>query len=132
MNYEEIIKKARELAYAESGKSVRPLFELANESGQKIAERLDVDKDVVMLGTLLMDLKLKQAMKEDRMSEHVEMSLGATKEFLKDIDLDEEIKNKIYNSVEAHHGTVPFESLEAEICANADCYKFLHPEGVLR
>lgn len=132
MNYEEIIKKARELAYLESGKSVRPLFELANKNGQKLAEKLGADKDIVMLGTLLMDLKLKQAMKDGKINEHVKMSLDATKQFLQGFELDKEIRNKIYNSVEAHHGNIPFESLEAEICANADCYKFLHPEGVLR
>ncbi|MBT4120672.1 MAG: hypothetical protein HOA57_01980 [Candidatus Magasanikbacteria bacterium] len=132
MKYKEIIKKARELAYKESGKTVLPLFELANKKGQELAEMLEVDKNIVMLGTLFMDLKLKQAMKENRLNEHVQMSLEATKDFLLEFDLDEEIKNKIFNCVEAHHGTVPFESLEAEVCANADCYKFLHPEGIFR
>ena len=37
--------------------------------------------------------------------------------------------NQIINCVEAHHGTIPFDSIEAEICANADCYRFIHPKG---
>jgi len=60
------------------------------------------------------------------------MSLEAGKTFLNQFDLSEDIKNKILNCIEAHHRGVSFESFEAEICANADCYKFLHPKGVLR
>jgi hypothetical protein len=33
--------------------------------------------------------------------------------------------------VEAHHGQVPYTCIEAEICANADCYRFISPKGVL-
>jgi hypothetical protein len=32
--------------------------------------------------------------------------------------------------VEAHHGTIPYTCIEAEICANADCYRFISPKGV--
>lgn len=42
---------------------------------------------------------------------------------------DEEIE-KIINCIEAHHGAVPYKSIEAEIVANADCYIFIHPRGV--
>ena len=37
---------------------------------------------------------------------------------------------KIINCVEAHHGSVPFTCIEAEVCANADCYRFIAPTGV--
>jgi len=57
------------------------------------------------------------------------MGVKATKEFLKRFDLDEETKEKIINCVEAHHGQVPYICKEAEIVANADCYRFLHPQG---
>ncbi len=127
---EEIIKKAREYANQESKKSIRPLFELANEAGQTLAKKLNANQDIVILGTLFMDLKRKQAMEENKIEDHVQMSLDATKEFLSQFDLDEEIKDKIYNCVEAHHKDVPFTCIEAEICANADCYKFLHPKGM--
>jgi len=127
-----IIEKAKEFVEKETKKAVRRLFHLANVKGQELAEKLDADKDIVMLGTLLMDVKLKQAMEENRLKDHVKMSLEAAKEFLKQFDLSEETKNKIYNCIEAHHGNVSFICIEAEICANADCYKFLHPKGVLQ
>jgi len=120
----EIIEKAKEFAFP-----ITPLFDFANEIGQILAEKSGANEDIVMLGTLLMDVKLKQAMSENRVQDHVKMSLEATKEFLKQFKLNEETKEKIYNCVEAHHGNVPYTCKEAEICANADCYKFLHPKG---
>jgi metal-dependent HD superfamily phosphatase/phosphodiesterase len=128
----DIIEKAKELVKVETANAVRPLFAFANETGQKLAEKLNADKDIVMLGTLLMDVKHKQAMKENRLAEHVKMSLETAKEFLSQFELDEEIKNKIYNCVEAHHREVPFICIEAEICANADCYKFLAVRSWMR
>jgi len=128
----EIIEKAREYVKNETGNAVRPLFNIANKAGQELAEKLNADKDIIMLGTLLMDVKLKQAMKEDRVSEHVEMSIEAAKEFLGQFDLGEDVKNKILKCVEEHHGRDEFDSLESEICCNADCYKFLSVKGFLR
>lgn len=78
-----------------------------------------------------MDIKLGQALKEGRIQDHVKMSVDATREFLEQFDLGKKEKDKILNCVEAHHGTVPYTCLEAEICANADCYRFLHPKGFL-
>lgn len=128
---QEIIGKARELVDKETAESVKPLFAFASETGQELAEKLNADRDIVMLGTLLMDLKLKQALTENKLSEHVQMSLEASKEFLEQFDLSEEIKNKIISCIEEHHGAEKFTCIEAEICANADCYKFLHPKGIL-
>ena len=127
----EIIEKAKELAKQESGKAVRPLFDIANQMGQVLAEKLNADNDLVMLGTLLMDLKLKQAMAENRIQDHTQMSLEAAKEFLEQFDLDEETVKKILACVTEHHGAEKFTCIESEICANADCYKFLHPKGIL-
>ena len=76
-----------------------------------------------------MDLKLGQSFKDDKVSQHVQMSVEATREFLNRFDIDEISKQKILNCVEAHHGNTPFKCIEAEICANADCYRFIHPKG---
>lgn len=127
----EIIEKGREYAHKESGEKVRPLFKIANEQGQILAEKLGADKDVVTLGGLFMDLKLKQAMAENRIEEHTQMSLEAAKGFLNQFEIDENIKGKILSCVKEHHGVENFSCIEAEICCNADCYKFLHPKGLL-
>ncbi len=77
-----------------------------------------------------MDIKLSDAIKGGRQQEHVNMSYEFAKEFLKDYDITEEELDKIMNCIEAHHGGVPFTCIEAEVCANADCYRFIHPIGV--
>jgi len=127
----EIIEKAKLLALKESKKSVRPLSSLATAIAEELAEKLNANKDIVILGSVLMDLKRKQAMEEGRIKDHVKMSHDAAAEFLNQFNIPKEDKQKILNCVEAHHGDVPFACIEAEICANADCYKFLHPKGVL-
>ncbi len=128
---DEIINKARKLALRESKEGVRPLFGIANKFGQKLAEQFGADKDIVMLGTLFMDIKRKQAQEEGRIDEHIQMGLEVAHEFFGPLqEISKEGKEKIYNCIAAHHGDIPFTCLEAEVCANADCYKFLHPKGI--
>ena len=128
----EIIEKAKQLAEKESGKKVRTLFTIANEQGQILAKKLGANQEIVALGTLFMDLKLKQAMAENRIEDHTEMSYNAAKEFLDQFELDSKTKEKILNCVKEHHGVKEFSCIESEICCNADCYKFLHPKGILQ
>lgn len=108
-------------------------YDLSNDMGIEIAKKLEANEEIVAIGTRLMDLKLGQAFKEKRLPEHVAMSSEASKVFLKNNGLieDSDEWGSIINCVEAHHGTIPFKSIEAEICANADCYRFLHPKGVI-
>lgn len=127
-----IINKARELAIAEINKYGVPKMEhfvLANEKGQQLSKQLSADKDIVLLGTMFMDLKIGQCMKEKRLSEHVQDSSSIAQEFLKQFSLDSEIVKKVISCIEQHHGLNNYYCLEAEICANADCYRFLSPEG---
>jgi len=105
-------------------------FDFSIEKAQQLAELLDARIDLVSIGTALMDVKLGQAFQEERIGEHVAMSMDAADIFLAPFHLSEGDVSVILNSVEAHHGGVPFLSIEAEICANADCYKFIHPKGV--
>lgn len=78
-----------------------------------------------------MDLKLLEAQSLGQAKKHTEMAVDATIEMLKDYDIDEEIKKNIINCVKEHHGSSKYYSIESEICANADCYKFLTPKGIL-
>ncbi|MFA6533338.1 MAG: hypothetical protein WCT22_05095 [Patescibacteria group bacterium] len=129
---QQIITQAKELAIAEINQYGVPKMEhfiLANEKGQQLAEQLNADKDIVLLGTMLMDLKIGQCMKEGRLAEHVQDSSSVAQEFLKQFNLAPEILTKIISCIESHHGVDNYSCLEAEICANADCYRFLSPEG---
>ncbi len=123
-----IIQKSKELALWEIKKYWSPsiiLFEISRKKWIELAEKLWADKEIVEIWTCLMDLKLWEALSRNSISEHITMSMKWAKEFLAKQDITEEKKNLILHCVEAHHGTIPFNSLEAEICANADCYRFL-------
>ena len=80
---------------------------------------------------MLMDLKIGECLQEGKLDEHVMRSAQVAKEFLQQFDLGHDILQKIIACIESHHGKEKYSSLEAEICANADCYRFLHPRGFL-
>jgi len=130
---QDVIQKAKEYALKEIELYHAPKlehFELSNKMGQELAIKLGANKDIVMLGTILMDLKLGECLKENKIPEHVQRSAEAAGKFLKQFNLSEDIYNKIINCIEAHHGNKEYICKEAEISANADCYRFLHPRGI--
>jgi len=128
----DIVQEARNYAVSELEKYGSPLslhFEISEKKGVGLAEKLSADITIVSLGVYFMDLKLGEALKKDRLKEHIQMSVEAAKEFFITQPFGENPERKVINCIEAHHGEIPFLCPEAEICANADCYRFLHPKG---
>lgn len=131
---QELVEKAKEFAYSEIEKFGLPTrlhFDISLAKGIEISKALNADERLVTIGVCLMDIKLGEAFAQKKLAEHVKMGVEASNTFLLDFELDEDEKNKIINCIVAHHGTVPFNSLESEIVANADCYRFIHPKGVI-
>lgn len=127
-----IVRESRKYALSEIEKFGFPdlaLFEISEKKAIELAEELKADKKIVQMGVYLMDLKLGQAFKDNKVSQHIKMSITAAEDLLKNLAVEETIREKVINCIEAHHGEVPFKSLEAEICANTDCYRFIHPKG---
>jgi len=105
---------------------------LSNAKGQWLAHKLGADKNIVLVGTLLMDCEIGRAMKEKRLNDHVELSVEKSRELLSEWkDLTEAERENIIACVKQHHGSEKFYSLESEICCNADCYRFASVEGVI-
>lgn len=129
---EKFLVEARKLAYDEVEKTGMPVkmhVDLATEVGKRLAQELGANIDVVEAGTLLMDCLIGQSLKENRRSEHVQMSLDKTNELLNNSSLSEEEKENIRHCVSEHHGVDKFYSLESEIVCNADCYRFTSIKG---
>ncbi len=125
----DIIKDARELALSKKAPP-RILFEISEKKALELCDYFkEADKKIVHLGACLMDIMLEEALSGNKISKHVQMSVEAAKEFLGKYDISSDDKNKVINCVEAHHKGVEFKCIEAEICANADCYRFIHPRG---
>ncbi len=124
----DIIKRADEFAISEIKKYGVPSminYDISNKKGLELSKQFDVDQDIVQIGTRLMDIKLGEAFSKNKINEHVKMSVESAKEFLSQFQLLDDVKGKIINCVEGHHGTTEWICKEAEICANADCYRFL-------
>jgi len=99
--------------------------------GKKLARLYGVDENFIAACMNFMDLKIGEAFLKQRLKDHIQMSLEATMEVLKSLDLDKKLIKKIAECIISHHGAEKYPSIEAEICANADCFKFLHPKGFL-
>lgn len=128
----DIVKAAEKLFLEEqkkTGMPVKEALDIALKKGAKWADKLGADRTIVQVGIYLMDLKVGQAWKENKVDQHIQMSLDAARDFLEGIN--EESKEKIINCIEAHHQAVPYKCLEAEICSNADSFQFLNPRGFL-
>lgn len=106
-------------------------YDLSLEKGVELANKLHADVNLVRAGIALMDIKLGQAAAEKQQAQHVEISVNFAKKILNEFKVEEPYYSKLINCVAAHHGAVPFDSLESEIVANADCYRFIHPRGVM-
>ena len=106
-------------------------YDLSLEKGIELAKRLNADINLVQAGVALMDIKLGQAAKEGHQPEHVKYCVEFAQKLLTDLDVEEPYYTTLINCVAAHHGAIPFTSIEAEIVANADCYRFIHPRGVM-
>lgn len=135
MDIQDLIKKCDDFNRLEIQKynpDMKFLYELSLDMGIKLAEIYKADVNIVKIAIAMMDSKLPEASYLKTPKKHIEMSSNATKEILSDIDcLNEDIKENIIKCVEEHHGTKEFFSIESEVVANADCYKFVHPKGFL-
>lgn len=129
-----VAEKAVQMAREEINKYGMPSmfqFDLSLREGERLASELNADSEIVKIGIALMDIMLGKAAKEGMQAQHVQISKDFAEQFLKQFNLSENTVADIINCVEAHHGRIPFNCIEAEICANADCYRFIHPKGVL-
>ena len=70
----ELIKESRKYAISEIEKYGSPpmiLFEIAEKKAIELAEKFNADKNIVLIGIYLMDIKLGQALKENKVSEWI-------------------------------------------------------------
>ena len=129
------MKSKKQLVYdalqiAKENVALPEILYFSLEKGEYLAILYQADQDIVKIAICFMDIKLQEAKKQGDIKNHVKMASSFAKKFLKEYDITNEEYNKIINSIEAHHGKVPYTCIESEICANADCYIFIHPRGV--
>lgn len=135
MTLEELIQVSYDYNETELEKNkseIGVLDDLALEQAVRLAKKYDANETVIRIAMNFMDSKLPEASKEGVPKEHIGRALTVTKEYLdKVVDISEEDKKNIIDCVSLHHGTEKYPSIEAEICANADCYKFMSARGIM-
>ena len=131
----DIVEEARKLSREMSEKYGMPSFggtEVAVKRGQGFAKKLGADEKIVTVSCYLMDNGLGETRKKRNIKEHVKISIEIAKEFLNKFDLSEKDKEKIINSIAAHHGEIKHSCVESEIVKNADNFRFLTPSRIAR
>lgn len=111
---------------------IEPMYDISLFYGKKLAETYNADEEIVLISLALMDAKLPESVKKKTPKEHVSMSLASAKTILDKVeDITEDAKVNILKCIEEHHGVDKYYSIESEIVANADCYKFLSIKGMM-
>ena len=96
----------------------------------RLAKELNADIDAVILGAKFMHSKLGEAISQKKWGEH-NMALGFALSFFQNYPINESIKNKVLTCIKEHREKT-FTCREAEICANANCYRYLIPKKILK
>ena len=133
MKLEDLVKESREFCLSEIREfnpDIEIFFDFLLKKGNELADYYNADKEIIQIGLYLMDATGPRLAKKNMREKHVEIGVEKTKEILTRYDIDQATKDKIINCVAAHHRDEEFLSIEAEICANIDCYNFIHPRGV--
>jgi len=126
------LKIARNFALAEQARTSMPLLQhidLSRKVALRLAKKLGADELVVESGIYLMNCMIGEALKQNRLQNHIKMSADKTIELFEHLDISQKNKDNIINCVLEHHGARKFYSLESEICCNADCYRFVSIKG---
>ena len=133
MDKKRILDKVDQFVRAEIetyGVPALEIYELPYPIAEKLAKKLRADPFIIKLGVRLMDCKLSEALNMNRLHTHVDISVTAAEQILKDQGCSRQLIKQVLACVKEHHNT-KFSSKEAEICANADCYKFLTLRGIM-
>ncbi len=135
MDYiESIINDLDQIIIVEIAKYNIPPLEDYNDTANiavKLAKQLNADVGIVQLGTKLMHVKLGEAISQKKVHEHTNMAIGFAMDFFKNYPINDTIKNKVIASIKEHKDK-QFSCKEAEICANASCYKYLLPRKIFK
>lgn len=135
MTNEQILEIVNKYAIEEIEKFGQPTmyyYNLVIEKAETLAKEVGADVTLSKIGVMLMDIKLGECIVNKIQPLHVEKSFEFAKEILDECNASEEVKNILLSCVKEHHGAPKnkYSSKEAEVCANADCYRFLLPAGV--
>jgi len=132
MQSESIMQRIRDIGLEEVRKdNLPPLIytQLAIEKGIELSRKFKADPQVIEAALWLGDSRLGPCIRENRIPDHVKESMDFAKVALKEAGASKEFIEKAVQAMSEHHST-KHKTIEGEIVANADGYKFLQPVGL--
>ncbi len=106
-------------------------YNLSLVKGEEIAKHYNLDVDMVKTGIALMDIKLGECINNGIQNQHVQKSYEYAKQILSENSVDPKTSEILLDCVMSHHNVgMSCNSKYAEAVANADCYRFVDPQGV--
>lgn len=112
------------------GQPIYEHYQLSKIAGKKLATALNANVDIVEIALSLVDIKLGECIQKGKPAENAKASSSFAKKLLTNMGIGKEELVTIINAIEARNGDVAYLSIEAEIVANADCYRYIYPSGV--
>lgn len=112
-----------------NGAPVWRLTEIAVDRGRKLAKKYGAIEDLVVISLYLAHTVFSKDIGGEIQQNHMFLSADFADNFLASRGLPINERNKVKNAIQAHHGQIEAESLEAEIVKNAEGFKFLSLEG---
>lgn len=124
-----IIKIGKEESKKGNAPPLRFLW-LSMRKASELAKKLNADIQVIEAALWLGDSRVLLCMREKRLNEHIKEGALFARKVMKDAKCSQEFIERVVNCIEEHHSKT-HKTIEGEIVANADGYRFLEPEGLL-
>ena len=130
MTHEELFVAIDKIAREQSEKFGQPApyyYNIGVEKAEMLAKNTGADVWLCKIGAILMDIKLGDCMANKCVPEHIQKSAEFAEKILTELEVDEKTKQILLDCVKCHHGIKDktYPCIEAEVVANADCYRFL-------
>lgn len=92
------------------------------------SRKYKINSDLIYIGGMLSDIRLDEAIGENRIQDHIEMAVRYFGELIDEYEISKDDSEIIIEIIETHHGGAQ-KFIESKIFRNADNFKFLEPRG---
>jgi hypothetical protein len=122
-----LIKKLRKEIYKKPAPGP-VLLKLADQKLREISQGYEHNADALWIGSYLADFFIWEAIQAKDIKKHVPMAAEYAKELAETHNISKSELDIILEIIETHHGGKQ-KYIESKLYKNADCFKFLEPEG---
>ncbi len=97
---------------------------------EKFVAKYPCNIDALMLGFMLADFRLQEAMQLHKINEHIRMGVDYAHQVFERHEIAKDIQEIVLEIITTHHGGEQ-KHTESKLFMNADCMGFLEPKGLM-